>query len=291
MSSVLFSSLFDAEDDQDPESIILTSLDQFTNEVRASLPKWVAGRSAKGEKMEDKERSKFRRMVHALGGMIGLNADEVAKELSPITEEEEGTMAEYKREDLPQEAQDELKRLEDLSADLQAKLDAMPEPPEEEVKEEPPEEIPDAVAKRLDEAEKRAKDAEAKIAKLEGDKRAALFLTKAAQFKHLPEFTADDFGPVLAKIEDALEADEFERLEKVLRGADEAIRQSGLFTEVGSAAKDYGSKQAEVDAAKAEMRKANPGMTPEQAERQVFKDKPELYQAVQDEIQRSKIKG
>ena len=227
--------------------------------------------------------------MKAVGAVLGLDAETAIEEETPnIEEEEEGTMADYKREDLPQEAQDELKRLEDLSADLQAKLDeAAPPEEEEEVKVE----IPDAVAKRLDDAEKRAKDAEQKIARLESEKRAAVFLTKAAQYKHLPEFTADDFGPILGKIEAVLEAEEFERLEKVLRGANEAIRQSDLLREIGSGV-GYGSKAAEVKAEVEKVRASRPNLSPEQAEREVFKEQPALYQAVQDEIaNQQKVKG
>jgi len=286
MSSVLFSALFDAEEDQDPSAIILTSLDQFSNEVKAALPQWLAGTATKEGNMESKERGKFRRMVHALGGMLGLDADEVAKELSPSTKEEEGTMADFKREDLPQEAQNELKRLEDLNVEIQGKLDAVKPP----VKEEPPVEIPEAVAKRLDEAEKRAKEAEEKITKLEGEKRANLFLTKAMQFKHLPDFTADDFGSILAKIDGALETEEFDRLEKVLRASDEVIRQSNLLKEIGSGS-GYGSKAAEVEAEVTKMRAAHPSLTKEQAERDVFKEKPALYTAIQAEIESAKAGG
>jgi hypothetical protein len=286
MSSVLFSALFDAEADQDPGAIILTSLEQFTNEVKAALPKWLAGNASKdgeGGDMDAQEIGKFRRMVHAIGGMLGLDAEEVAKELSPNKEEEEGTeMADYKREDLPQEAQDELEALE-------AKLAEFEEAEDEEEQEEQEEEvISEEVAKRLDDAEARAKRAEEKADKLEAEKRRDQFLAKARQFKHLPEFTADDFGGILAKIEAALETEEFALLEKVLKGADEAIRQSALLTEIGGSGAGYGSKEAEVKAKVAELQKLMPELSPEQAEGKVFKNEPALYQAVQAEIEARK---
>jgi len=239
------------------------------------------------EPVETPEMTTYQKVMKAVGAVLGLDAETAISEVDPNIEEE-GRMAEYKREDLPQEAQDEIKRLEDLNAEIQAKLDAVPAPVEVEV--ETPVEIPDAVAKRLDDAEKRASEAEQKIAKLESEKRAALFLTKAQQFKHLPEFTADDFGSILAKIDEALEPAEFERLEKVLRGANEAVRQSVLLKEIGSGS-GYGSKAAEVKAEVEKIRATDSTLSPEQAERKVFKDNPALYAAVQDEIANQKVKG
>ena len=235
-----------------------------------------------GEVMDSPEKaSLYQKIIHAVGGALGLDAETV-EELSPSGEEEEVEMAEYKREDLPQEALDELADLEAKVADLTAKLEADPDEPVE-----PVEEVSEAVAKRLDDAAKRADDAEKKIKALEDEKRLDTYKVKADAIT-LPGFT--DFGEILMKCADALGGD-FEKLEQVLTAADTAIKTGPLFKEVGRVGSGYGSKAEEVDAEVAKIRTADPTLSVEQAKRRVAKQNPKLWNEVLNEVESLKGEG
>jgi len=229
----------------------------------------------------DTTESVFKKIIHAVGGALGLDAATV-EELSP-SGEEEVEMAEYKREDLPQEAQDELAKLEAENAALTAKLEASAE----EVVEEEVEAIPEALAKRLDAADARVKAAEDETAKLKAEKRLDEYKAKAAAIT-LPGWA--DFGEILMKCADAL-GEDFEKLEQVLTAADTAIKTGPLFKEIGRVGSGYGSKAEEVDAEVAKIRTADPTLSVEQAKRRVAKQNPKLWNEVLNEVESLKGEG
>ena len=127
---------------------------------------------------------------------------------------------------------------------------------------------PDVVAlqKRVEDAEKAAKETTERLAKMEDARQTELYVRKVKGWGHLP-VKADDFAPVLKRIAKVSETDA-QAVEAVLEKANAAIRASGLLREFG------GSGGADADAysriqagAKALMQKDGK-LTPEQAEAQ-----------------------
>lgn len=127
---------------------------------------------------------------------------------------------------------------------------------------------------------KKADEADARATKVEKERRRE-HVTKAitTDFKHLPGVTADDFAPIIEKVQDALEPKEYTRLTTALKAASEAIRKGAMFTELGRDASGVaaGTAAAEIQAKAEELRKADPKMTIEQARARVIKSDRPLY--------------
>ena len=145
----------------------------------------------------------------------------------------------------------------------------------------------EAIAKRVEEAEKRAKDAEQEVAKLRLDARTAEFTRKAETlYTSLPGKAAEK-ATVLRKVADGekLTDDEQKLLEKMLRAGNEAMAQ-GLFEEIGSdAAPASGTAAARANAKAAELRKADPKLSEAAALAQVYKSDSKLMREVEREEQ------
>ncbi|MHC4512038.1 MAG: hypothetical protein ACYTAO_24360, partial [Planctomycetota bacterium] len=88
------------------------------------------------------------------------------------------------------------------------------------------------IKKRFDAMEKRADDAEAKVAKME-DQRATEGAVETVAKWSLPNVTADDFAPDIKKLR-GLDAELAGRIEKVLDDASAALRESAAFKELGT---------------------------------------------------------
>lgn len=105
-------------------------------------------------------------------------------------------------------------------------------------------------------------------------------IAKADSFKALP-IKADEFGPVLKALADKA-PEEMAKVEEVLKAADEALRQSSIFKELGSDAKGgpgTGGAWSKIEAAAAQIvQKAESSMTKEQAIAKVLAENPALYQ-------------
>ncbi len=108
--------------------------------------------------------------------------------------------------------------------------------------------------------------------KMEDESTNRQFVEKAAAYTHLPGWTADDQGTVLAKIAAALETKEFEKFSEVLKGASEAIKTGALLTEVGEGGEpEEGSAEAEVKVEVEKLKAADAGLDEQTARGQVFR--------------------
>lgn len=137
--------------------------------------------------------------------------------------------------------------------------------------------------KRLEEAEKRAREAE-EIAKAERERRLnAEYVQKAQGFRHLPGWRAEEFGPILRKMHEALGDEAFAKFEQVLRGADEALGKSKLFAEIGRNGAGGGSVVAQIEAKAAELMAQQKGLTRAQAVAKVLEQHPDLARAYYEE--------
>lgn len=101
---------------------------------------------------------------------------------------------------------------------------------------------PEGVAAAAEVAEElKKRDAEiakqaTEIQKLRDQREHDQYIAKAQGLKHLPGVTADAFASILRKAEAGLTTEERVAFDKMLAGANEALRQSALFQEVGGSA-------------------------------------------------------
>lgn len=151
--------------------------------------------------------------------------------------------------------------------------------------------LPTEVTKRLEDAEKRAKDAEERVAKIEMDRRNETFVQKASQWTHLP-VKAQVLGPILRKVADGekLTTEEQAEMDRVLSAANEANRTARLFEEVGSGAEGDGSATSKVNKLAKEAQAANPKLSDAAARAQVYERNPGLMAEVEAE-DRERVKA
>lgn len=118
--------------------------------------------------------------------------------------------------------------------------------------------------------------AEAKeIAKAEREQRLEReFISKAESLPMLAEDKKDLAG-LLRQVADALPQESVEKFETILKAANEQIAKGNLFSTFGkSGAETTVSKS--LDGKAAEIRKANPDLTPDQALAQAYEENPDL---------------
>ena len=116
-----------------------------------------------------------------------------------------------------------------------------------------------------------------KIEKMEDERLTKEFIAKAAEFTHLPK--VDTFADILKSMSAKLEADEYAAMEGILKSADNALRESNLFTEVGSTIAVAGTPQGKLEAmAKERLTKSEGKLTYEQAMADVTMEHPEIYE-------------
>lgn len=197
------------------------------------------------------------------------------------------TKAEEERDALKKAADEhaaELKKATDASAELTSKVTEL----EKAAKPAPAEPVVDlskadpairamlekseadakAMADRLEKAEKQGEE-DRQLAKAERETRLTReFVAKAEEFKALP-VEAEKFGPVLKSAAEKLSKDEADELDRVLKAADEQIRQSRLFKEQGRGERPGdggdGSAIAEVQRKAEALKKADPKLSSAQA--------------------------
>lgn len=142
------------------------------------------------------------------------------------------------------------------------------------------EETRDAVNKAVqlvESAQERAEEAET-IAKRERDIRLAReYVEKASGYRHLP-VNPEEFGQVLKAIDESLDEEQRELLEKALKAADETVANAGVFDEIGKRGAAGYEPISKAEARAEEIRKESDGeMTKEEALAKVYEEDPSLY--------------
>jgi hypothetical protein len=128
-----------------------------------------------------------------------------------------------------------------------------------------------------EEASRIAKDSAEKLAKAEDEKKTSEFIRKAEiDYPNFP-IKAQDLGPILKSVSEAVEAKQFEEVVRILKAADEAIKTRQDFTEVDTQIKETIGLDS-LDIAVSELRKADPNLTQEQAVLKACEDNPKHYQ-------------
>lgn len=138
----------------------------------------------------------------------------------------------------------------------------------------------EAVAKAMEIVEKaneRATEAE-EIAKFERDYRLNQeFIAKARSLVNLP-VSADEFGPILKKLDDVLEEEEYSTLFKALSAANETVANAGVFGEIGKQGGGLNYETvSKADAKAKELVEKSEGLSHEAALAKVFEEDPSLY--------------
>lgn len=195
-----------------------------------------------------------------------------------------GSMTEEERAALQkaeQERDEALAKLEKAEKKLkkQAKTD---EPTTEEIDKA---DLPKAVRDALEKAEterdelKKAADEATQLAKAERDQRIAKeFIAKAeGEFAHVGG-DSTEFGPILKAASEKLSKEEYEALETRLRAAEEQVRTSQLFKEMGRSGDPAPAGEGDQDLARKaeELRKNDSSLTPYQAMEQALRQSREL---------------
>lgn len=197
----------------------------------------------------------------------GAEAAANGQEKTAPTPTEEATMFDVTK--LPTEAQAEFKKLSDKVKELEGKLN----PPA-------PAPLPADVQKRIDETEKRAKDAEERVQKLEDQRENETYMAKAKAL----DLNQDDFGPILRKMAKALTAEEMKTVETTFRGLAEQARQAGLFKEIGRGGTGAATEvEAKVNDLVKAAREKNPTWSHERAHGEIMKSHPDLLRALESE--------
>jgi len=142
--------------------------------------------------------------------------------------------------------------------------------------------LPDAVREQVKKWEERVRKAE-EIAKAEREARIKKeFIAKAAEFKGL-NVQPEEFGPVLKAISENC-PEQFEKLEAVLKAADQAIATGEIFKEYGSNGSEAGSAWSKITKAAEELCKKDSSLSKEQAINKVMEEQPELYEEYKKEL-------
>lgn len=194
-----------------------------------------------------------------------------------MPEENDQTTDEISLDDLPEDVVQYIQTLESLLGDEledDGELEEEPEPvlvgksaSTEDILKSNPDlaEIVKAATDRADEAER--------IAKHERDRRVEREMIEKAQQLPLIGDTTEDLASLLHKLNDA-DPTLATAVEGLLRKANDQLRESDLFSEVGKSTPGAGSVVAGVIA---ELQKNDPTLTAEQAEVLAYANNPGLY--------------
>jgi hypothetical protein len=138
----------------------------------------------------------------------------------------------------------------------------------------------EAVTKAMEAVSKANERAEAaeSIAKAERDHRLnAEYVAKARSYVNLP-VKAEEFGPVLKALHEALDEDQLGVITKALSAANESVANLGAFTEIGKRGGGSYETISKADVAANELVKNSGGeVSKEQALERVFDADPSLY--------------
>lgn len=205
---------------------IITIIQDFSNSVLKDLPKMLMPREV-FKKLSPENLSNLQKTRDDLQAIIVKNGEaEIMKrsdEDQKLIADLEAKIAKYEAEKVPEEPQ-----VEDVLKNL-----------------------PEEVKKRMEEIEKRALEAEQAIQKMQDERYTAESIAKAKSFENIA-IDIDKVAPVLKRLAKA-DPEGLAELETVLRGADEAIKQSKLFKSAGSSEVLPSESVAKMDILAAEM--------------------------------------
>jgi hypothetical protein len=133
----------------------------------------------------------------------------------------------------------------------------------------------DVAVKKAAELEKALQEEKDKVARKE-------FIAKAAEFDNL-SIKPEEFGLVLKAVAEKSPED-YAKLEAVLKAANESIKQSKIFSEIGSSRVSGGTAMSKIEAIAKTYIEKDAKVTKEQAIQKVLVEHPELYEEYLKEV-------
>lgn len=136
--------------------------------------------------------------------------------------------------------------------------------------------IEKAYQAKLDEIKKQADEAKAEVAKMVEAKNLSEKIRKAADYTSNISGTPEDIGKLLVSIEKNSKEDA-EKVEKILKAANEQLKKSKFFDELGVSTPDEDSPEGKIEKIAKEMVAKDKDMTIDIARGKAWEENPELY--------------
>ena len=172
------------------------------------------------------------------------------------------------------EAEEARVALETQVAELTKRVEELT-PPEPEP--DPMDKVAPEVKARLEELEKKNKEAEAKVAKMQDEKATEEAQAVVKTLAYLPGVTVENTAPLVKALR-LKDADLAKQVEKVLADANAALKESKALEAAGAdGASDLSDIEKRVKAEAAELIKSDSTLTPAQAEKRVWTAHPDWY--------------
>lgn len=253
--SVLHQSMMDIlhrSDSAEMEQHFKNTVSQFKQHIEEAMPLWLKGKTVfKMEngmemQMDGAKLKKLKRMMQEMIDMLSTH-----KEVEKMSFDRNSLSAEAKEfvesleakleklEDKIDKARelkkkyDELVEKADLAEkkvkDLESQVAKQNVDPEEEFKKS----LPESVRKRLEASEQRAKQAEEEVKKFNEARAKEQYIAKAKEYGKLP-IKSEELGLILKSVAEK-DAENYVKLEELLKAANEQIKAGDLFKEKGTA--------------------------------------------------------
>lgn len=233
--------------------VIQGSLDQFSSAVLSHVDRWCNGEIVEKSNLSEEETAHLKSIIKSLQDII------VETPKSNIEKGVEGIVA-IDKATLSQEVQDFIAGLENEVAILKKETATKSTEPDDVMKS-----IPDSVKKMIADKEAEVKAAHEEVKKLKDAELVKSFVAKAALYDKL-SIKTEEFGLVLKSISET-NPDALEKVETVLKAANEAVAKGNLFAETGtSRTKSTGDAYEAIEVMVAsEIAKAEKPMSKEEA--------------------------
>lgn len=267
---------------RDAETLIRESVQQFASSIEQDAAALIAGRIMKvckawpdappdPEQLEAALRAELE-TLHQPAGEPRTPTEEPVKKLSEILAGLPEADRAVVKAALDEGTAAVTKAKEEHAAEI-AKLKADTTPPD------PYAGVPAAVRKRLEEADARNAQLEARVAKMQADGERAEF-AKGLVFKALPGTPAE-----LAELIYDVPVEKRTKLVAIVKALDAAAAQGGVLQTLGTDRGDpaAGSALAKIEARAQEIVKAAPGTSIEKARTQAMHENPALYEEAEAE--------
>ena len=153
-----------------------------------------------------------------------------------------------------------------------------PDAPEEETSMDHDEEFEKALEGMAPIVKDRFRDQQAQLSALNDERESTHFQDMAKALVHLPKVTVSEFGPVLRKAASTVDEDTFDAIFDVLKAADSAIAQSGLYREIGTGhGGSTDNALGTIEAVAKSLRTVDPSLTEADSIVKAAEMNPDLY--------------
>ena len=212
---------------------------QQLSKIEIMKSKEVAKMDESMNNLTDKDIEEIQELLDSLKEKLGIKDDEHEDKDDEISEVKEGSEPVYEKKE---DTKTDDKPTNDES------INTVKEDSEDvKMKQEESEEVKEALQKAANlEAENNKLKEE--IAKAADEKEKTDFINKASVFKNIPGVNETDLGEVLRNIYKTAGKDTYDKLESILKSANDVIGSGSLFVEKGSSAAGSGDP-ADVDEA------------------------------------------